>query len=213
MPPPSAAWQPSPMPSVNGGERSAPTPAQLSDKYSNLKRRYFQIDDRLKETQVELRKSMERNTKLRNERDILLDRIIELEERNKVFERHLGQLDPAFVAAHKEAPALATGAFPRSLVTQRQQAAFVANLQQAMVEVESEDPNTDPVLLSRHVGPAARKREAEEQERRQEEEAREMKKQKRSRGAGPTSSATPQPMSTRSGNGNGSVVAGNVPGK
>ncbi|KAL5482679.1 hypothetical protein ACEPAI_9273 [Sanghuangporus weigelae] len=204
-PPPSVAWQPSP--SVNGGERPILTHQQLTDKYSNLKRRYFQLDDGLKETQVELQKSMERNTKLRSERNILLDRIIELEERNKLLERHLEQFDPAFVAAHKEAPATSTGAFPRALVTERARAAFVANLQQAMAEVESEDPSVDPVLLSRHVRPGVRKREAEEMERRQELEARELKRQKRTRpvpGAGPSPGSTPAPIIvTRNGNGNG----------
>ncbi|KAL5501553.1 hypothetical protein ACEPAH_8813 [Sanghuangporus vaninii] len=203
-PPPSVAWQPSP--SVNGGERPVLTHQQLTDKYSNLKRRYFQLDDGLKETQVELQKSMERNTKLRSERNILLDRIIELEERNKLLERHLEQFDPAFVAAHKEAPAASTGAFPRALVTERARAAFVANLQQAMAEVENEDPSVDPVSLSRHIGPGARKREAEEMERRQELEARELKRQKRTRpvlGAGPSPGSTPAPIVTRNGNGNG----------
>ncbi|OCB84970.1 hypothetical protein A7U60_g7924 [Sanghuangporus baumii] len=201
-PPPSVAWQPSP--SVNGAERPVLTHQQLTDKYSNLKRRYFQLDDGLKETQVELQKSMERNTKLRSERNILLDRIIELEERNKLLERHLEQFDPAFVAAHKEAPATSTGAFPRALVTERARAAFVANLQQAMAEVENEDPSVDPVLLSRRVGPGARKREAEEMERRQELEARELKRQKRTRpvpGAGPSPGSTPAPIVTRNGNG------------
>ena len=45
-----------------------------------------------------------------------------------------------------------------------------------MNELEHEDTSIDPMLTSRHVGPAARKRQAEEEERRLEEEAREAKR-------------------------------------
>ncbi|THG92989.1 hypothetical protein EW145_g8513 [Phellinidium pouzarii] len=211
---------------LNGSDRRKDIPHDLPEKYSRLKRHFFLLDDKQKETNLDLQKSMERNTKLRSERNILLDRIIELEDRNKLYENHLSLVDPVFLNANKDLPPTASGAFPRSLISQRAQAAFIENLQQAMSEVNVEDPYVDPVLTSRHVGPMARKRLAEELEQRQEEQAREQKRVRRTRAAGAgaaggsMSAAAAAAAAAKNGNGNGNGIGigigigiGNVSGK
>ena len=85
---------------------------------------------------------------------VLLERIVEFEEAEK--DRIAGRVHDPHLQRH-------TGAFPRSLTSQRAKNAFEANLKQAMVELETEDHDVDPMMTSRHVGPAARKRQAEEE--------------------------------------------------
>ena len=85
---------------------------------------------------------------------VLLERIVEFEEAEK--DRIAGRVHDPHLPRH-------TGAFPRSLTSQRAKNAFEANLKQAMVELETEDHDVDPMMTSRHVGPAARKRQAEEE--------------------------------------------------
>ncbi|KZT73948.1 hypothetical protein DAEQUDRAFT_661601, partial [Daedalea quercina L-15889] len=46
-------------------------------------------------------------------------------------------------------------------------------------EVDQEDPNIDPMVLSRHIGPDARKRQEEQRKQQEEDEAREARRQAR----------------------------------
>lgn len=165
---------------------------------------------------------------------MLLDRIIELEAQLNVFNSRLRQLDPEFLDTHSKTEVLSfadqlgsasgsatpgplgilpilaassSGAFPRSLVSQRSQQAFVSNLKQAMSELDHEDIEIDPMLSSRHVGPAARKRQAAEEKERQ--ELAEGRESKRKRGkAAAASAATWSGGSALPRNG-----SGNAPGK
>ena len=135
------------------------------------------------DTQAELRLSGERNVKLREEREyvplprslplcsvpysLILQRIHELETRSE-----------------PNAPGLPfppSSAFPRSLLSSRVRAAFVANLRQAVAEDEAEDHNLDPMLSSRYLGPLARKRADDEHREQLEDEARQRRQNKRSR--------------------------------
>lgn len=52
----------------------------LSEKYKKLKRRFFELEE---ETSTELQRSSERNVRMREERNMLLDRIIELEAQSQ----------------------------------------------------------------------------------------------------------------------------------
>ncbi|OSD07349.1 hypothetical protein PYCCODRAFT_1430603 [Trametes coccinea BRFM310] len=135
----------------------------FADKYKKLKRKYFELEEKHKEAMIQLRSSGERNVKWRAERALLLERITELEA------------IPG-VAAATQASGMPFSALPRSLMNDRNQKAFLANLHQAIDEVEREDPELDPHLVSRHVGPAARRRQEAEERERQEEEAREVKR-------------------------------------
>lgn len=151
-----------------------------------------------------------------------LDRIIELEAKLTIFTDRLREVDPAFVDAHKDKSRSITvaipgsAAFPKALVSERSQAEFVANLKQAMSEIEREDTQVDPVLTSRHVGPAARKRQAEQKEHPQEEDRRvppsasteTRRASKRQKGNNAAAGAGNQPPSAAAKNGNG-----NAPGK
>ncbi|KAJ7938898.1 hypothetical protein B0H13DRAFT_2648542 [Mycena leptocephala] len=69
----------------------------------------------------------ERNFKMREERKILLDRIIELES-----ELGIGSATAGNVGAS------ASGAFPRSLLDPRERTRFVRNLRAAAAEEEAE---------------------------------------------------------------------------
>jgi hypothetical protein len=73
---------------------------------------------------------------------ILLDRIIELEERVRLFEHQLTRHDPTFIHANAIHPqAATTGAYPRALATSAAQSAFAANLRKARDELDAEDPD------------------------------------------------------------------------
>lgn len=76
-------------------------------------------------------------------------------------------------------PAPPFTAFPRSLLSVNSQKSFVSNLRQAIDEVDQEDPNIDPMILSRHIGPEARKRQEEQRRQQEEDEAREARRQAR----------------------------------
>ena len=97
---------------------------------------------------------------------LLLDRITELETNP--------QVNPG-----APIPGPPFTAFPRSLLSVNSQKVFVSNLRQAIDEVDQEDPNIDPVVLSRHIGPDARKRQEEQRKQQEEEEAREARRQAR----------------------------------
>ena len=100
---------------------------------------------------------------------ILLDRIMELEAQT-----------PPKVPNGSTSQVPLSGAFPKSLLNARARNSFTTNLRQAMTEDDTED-NVDPLLTSRHVGPAARKRAEEEEKERQEEDARELRRSQRNR--------------------------------
>ncbi|KAI6006457.1 FYRN-domain-containing protein [Pisolithus marmoratus] len=130
-----------------------PTPAQqqpstkdnrdVTEKYKKLKRRYFELEEKLKETQHELRLSGERNVRVREEKELILQRVHELETRS----------EPNMPSAQWPP----TSAFPRSLLSSRSRAQFVSNLRQAMAEEDTDDHSVDPLLSSRHLGPLSHK--------------------------------------------------------
>lgn len=139
----------------------------VSEKYRKLKRRYFELEEKLKGTQNELKLSGERNVRLRDEREMILQRVHELEARSEP--NAPGGSWPS------------SSAFPRSLLLERSRIAFVNNLRQAMAEEEAEDHCLDPLLPSRHLGSLSRKR--TDDEFRVDDEAGDARRQtKRSRG-------------------------------
>jgi hypothetical protein len=93
---------------------------------------------------------------------VLLDRIIELEQQG------VGPDDDVIQGR--------SSAFPRSLLPKKAQDYFRANMRVALEEIASEDPKTDPLYYSRHIGPQARKQQEDELKERQEEEAREARR-------------------------------------
>ncbi|KAG8214339.1 hypothetical protein J3R82DRAFT_9304 [Butyriboletus roseoflavus] len=158
---------PPPPPLLPSTHPSAPQPAKdnqdVLEKYRKLKRRYFELEEKHQEGQAELRLSGERNVKLREERDLILQRIHELETRSE-------PTTPAL-------PFPPSSAFPRSLLSVRARAVFVSNLRQAMAEDEAEDHAADPLLSSRYLGPLARKRADDEHREQVEDDARQARRQ------------------------------------
>ncbi|EIN12963.1 hypothetical protein PUNSTDRAFT_141512 [Punctularia strigosozonata HHB-11173 SS5] len=136
--------------------------ALVAEKYRRLKRKYSILEEKYKEMHSELVRSGERNVKIRQERDALLDRVVELEklETPGIRRPSLGPDQPP------------TSAFPRSLLSDRAKTAFVANMHRAREEVERENHELDPIFSSRHIGPHARKlQEQQRQRERMQEEA------------------------------------------
>ncbi|KAI0755106.1 hypothetical protein C8Q80DRAFT_1299820 [Daedaleopsis nitida] len=163
-PPQDVVMGPPPLPPITGQPPSHKgKEPDVATKYSRLKRKFFELEEKHKEAMLQLRGSGERNVKWRAEKALLLDRIAELE------------LNPALNPG-APIPAPPFTAFPRCLLNDRNQQVFVTNLRQAIDELDREDPDIDPHLLSRHIGPAARKRQEAEAKERQEEEAREAAK-------------------------------------
>ncbi|KAI0631970.1 hypothetical protein C8Q77DRAFT_1218536 [Trametes polyzona] len=164
-PPQDIVMGPPPVPAqvAQSTSQQKPKEPDFAEKYRRLKRKYFELEEKHKEAMIQLRSSGERNVKWRAERTLLLDRITELEGSTH------GNPGP-------QAAGLPFSAFPRSLMNDRTQRQFIANLHQAIEELEREDPDIDPHLLSRHIGPAARRRQEIEDRERQEEEAREAKR-------------------------------------
>ncbi|EPT05068.1 hypothetical protein FOMPIDRAFT_68957, partial [Fomitopsis schrenkii] len=138
----------------------------LAEKYARLARKYKELEEKFNEAQYQLQRSGERNVKWRSERSVLLDRITELETNP--------QVNPG-----APIPAPPFTAFPRSLLSVNNQKSFVSNLRQAIDEVDQEDPSIDPMILSRHIGPEARKRQEEQRKQQEEDEAREARRQAR----------------------------------
>ncbi|EIW59162.1 uncharacterized protein TRAVEDRAFT_147049 [Trametes versicolor FP-101664 SS1] len=159
---------PPPVPAqvAQSGSQQKAKDADFAEKYRRLKRKYFELEEKHKETAIQLRSSGERNVKWRAERALLLDRITELE------------VNP-HANPGSQAAALPFSAFPRSLMNDRTQKVFIANLHQAIEELEREDPEIDPHILSRHIGPAARRQQELQERERQEEDAREAKRSSR----------------------------------
>ncbi|KAJ7486206.1 F/Y rich C-terminus-domain-containing protein [Mycena galericulata] len=131
-------------------ETSTPPPkpketAELQEKYRKLKRRFFELEEKHKETSTELQRSGERNVKMREERNILLDRIIELEAQPGVVAGVGGPTSPTDGTS---------GAFPRSLLDSRARTSFTQNLRDAAAEDEADadaDADIDPALVTQHV--------------------------------------------------------------
>ncbi|KAI0369383.1 hypothetical protein BV20DRAFT_1036495 [Pilatotrama ljubarskyi] len=164
-PPQDIVMGPPPVPSQiaqSASQQKAKEP-DYAEKYRRLKRKYFELEEKHKEAMIQLRSSGERNVKWRAERALLLDRITEL------------QVNP-IANPGSETAGLPYSAFPRSLMNDKNKKMFIANLHQAIEELQTEDPELDPHLLSRHIGPAARRRQEAEERERQEEEAREAKR-------------------------------------
>ncbi|KAF8651972.1 hypothetical protein AX16_004615 [Volvariella volvacea WC 439] len=162
---------PLPAPVASSSSHKSRDSQDLSVKYKKLKRKFFELEEKHKETSTELQRSGERNVKMREERNILLDRIIELESQTHAASS--GSPPPSGPGPQIAQPS--SSALPRTLLDARARTSFIANLRQAIAEDDADD-DVDPILTSRHVGPQARKREEEEARRRQEEEARELKR-------------------------------------
>ncbi|KZT09011.1 uncharacterized protein LAESUDRAFT_757189 [Laetiporus sulphureus 93-53] len=107
-------------------------PEEVQDKYMRLKREIFELEEKYKEILMELKTSDEQNEKWRSEQALLLDQIAELECNPQV---NPGAPIPApLFSAHKH---------------------LVNNLRQAIDEVEHEDPDIDPLVLSRSESPVS----------------------------------------------------------
>lgn len=174
---------PPPVPTPLSSGLPAPLPQQkskddqnLTEKYKKLKRRFFELEEvsKHKETNNELQRSGERNVRMREERDYLLERIMELES------PHHANGSPS--SSQIPAPQPSSSALPRNLLNARARTSFVENLRQAIAEDDADD-DVYPILSTRHVGPEARRKEEEEWRERLEEEAREYRKGKESSGS------------------------------
>ncbi|KAF8349555.1 hypothetical protein F5887DRAFT_878695, partial [Amanita rubescens] len=144
--------------SLNQG---SPKDNALSEKYKKLKRRFFELEEKHKETSTELQRSSERNVRMREERNMLLDRIIELEAQSQAQSEANGS--PS------------SPSFPRTLMNARARTSFVENLRQAFAEDDVDD-DVDALSTSRHLGTQMRKKTDDE---RGEDEVRETKRPNR----------------------------------
>ncbi|KAI0042397.1 hypothetical protein FA95DRAFT_1598479 [Auriscalpium vulgare] len=163
-PPPVPHQQPfAPSNAENASQRD------YAEKYYKLKRKYFDLEDRHKRTEEELRLSGERNMHMSRERGLLLDRIIELET--------IASAANPESAMPLQPP---SSAFPRSLISNRAQNAFAANLRQAIDEIAAEDPRAD----APHPASQSRKRPLDDAQDRSEEDPQDSRKSaRRSKGA------------------------------
>ncbi|KAL4242403.1 hypothetical protein ABKN59_012002 [Abortiporus biennis] len=144
-------------------QKSNKDPVEVLEKYSRLKRRFFEMEEKNKDLEIQVRSQGERAVIWRAERSALLERIKELES-NTLSNPNNTVPSPAFTA------------YPRSLLNPHAQKIFIANLEQGISEAEQESLDIDPLLMSRHVGPQARRRHEVEMRERQEEEAREARR-------------------------------------
>ncbi|TCD70156.1 hypothetical protein EIP91_004626 [Steccherinum ochraceum] len=134
----------------------------VSEKYRRLKKRFFELEERHKDAVLELRRSGERTVAWNHERAALLERIDELST---------NQLNP-----ERAIPSPSLTAYPRSLLSGRSQREFLRNLDMGVMEAENEPLDLDPLQMSRHVGPQARRMQEAEERERQEEEAKEARR-------------------------------------
>ncbi|KAI6108541.1 FYRN-domain-containing protein [Pisolithus croceorrhizus] len=137
---------PPPLPPQTTAQQQQPSSKDnqdINEKYRRLKRRYLELEQKFKEAQHELRLSGERNVRMRDERELILQRVHELETRSEPNIPSV-QWPPA-------------SAFPRSLLSTRSRHQFVSNLRQAMAEEDTDDHSVDPLLSSRHLGPLSHK--------------------------------------------------------
>ncbi|KAK7690138.1 hypothetical protein QCA50_006787 [Cerrena zonata] len=158
--------QPSAPFGVPGGAPKPTNPQDVGEKYSKLKRKYFELEEKLRDAAHEIDHTAKRNLQWRSERSLLLERIAELETNT-------------MSSSPNSLPSPLSSAYPRSLANPRMQKVFAANLDQGIIEAELEDLDEDPLVRSRHIGPHIRKRQEAEQRERQEEEAKEAKRQAR----------------------------------
>ncbi|KAF8073984.1 hypothetical protein FPV67DRAFT_777926 [Lyophyllum atratum] len=104
---------PPPVPGSSSGSQLKPKDGQeISEKYKKLKRRFFELEEKHKETSTELQRSGERNVKMREERNILLDRIIELETEGEPFKNGSSSASPPSLQP-------SSSAFPRTFLNAR----------------------------------------------------------------------------------------------
>ncbi|THH30040.1 hypothetical protein EUX98_g4149 [Antrodiella citrinella] len=187
-PPPDVVMGPPPVPPQAGVFHPQPPNApksnkdsqDVAEKYRRLKRRYFDLEERHKDAILELRRSGERTVAWMNEKSALLERIDELTT---------NQLDPS-----RAMPSPALTAYPRYLLNPRNQREFIRNLDQGVMEAENESLDLDPLQMSRHVGPQARRIQEAEEKERQEEETREARRvTKRPRAGTRTKDSLPPP--------------------
>jgi len=122
--------------------RACPRTAAYLKNTKKLKRRFFELEE---ETSTELQRSSERNVRMREERNMLLDRIIELEAQSQ----------------QQNQPSLASAEFPRTLLNARARTSFIENLRQAVAEDDS-DEDAELASTSRHVLPPTRKKAGED---------------------------------------------------
>ncbi|KAF5377869.1 hypothetical protein D9615_006687 [Tricholomella constricta] len=165
---------------------SAPQPKpkdnhEINEKYRKLKRRFFELEEKHKETSTELQRSGERNVKMREERNILLDRIIELES-EQPFQNGRSSASPPSLQPN-------SSAFPRTLLNARTRTSHVANPRHANAEDDADD-DFDPIPTSRCLGPEARRRGEDEPMERHVEDSRNGGR--RSRGSLPNSGSSHQ---------------------
>ncbi|KAF6754879.1 hypothetical protein DFP72DRAFT_353971 [Ephemerocybe angulata] len=109
---------------------------EVQEKYRKLKKRFFELEEKHKETSTELQRSGERNVRMREEREQLLERIMELEQQG-----HGSPGSPDSALPH-------ASALPRTLLSARARSSFEENLRKA---IEEEEDDEDLVLPSRHT--------------------------------------------------------------
>ncbi|RDB14850.1 hypothetical protein Hypma_016380 [Hypsizygus marmoreus] len=156
---------------------------EISEKYRKLKRRFFELEEKHKETSTELQRSGERNVKMREERNILLDRIIELENETQPL-RANGR-------SSASPPTLgqpSSSAFPRTLLNARTRTSFAANLRPANAEDDADD-DVDPMLSSRHLGSEAHRHAEDERRDYQEEDGHDTHRRRTRASLPPTGSS------------------------
>ncbi|GLB38668.1 putative F/Y-rich N-terminus [Lyophyllum shimeji] len=146
---------PRPTPGSSSGSQPKPKDTQeISEKYRKLKRRFFELEEKHKETSTELQRSGERNVKMREERNMLLDRIIELERENPSFNNGRSSTSP---------PSLhpSSSAFPRTMLDARTRPSSVGSVRDMNAEGAADD-DVNPIATSRYPDSEARTRDDED---------------------------------------------------
>ncbi|KAJ7213868.1 hypothetical protein GGX14DRAFT_617546 [Mycena pura] len=116
------------------------TREDVQEKYRKLKRRFFELEEKHKETSTELQRSGERNSKMQEERNLLLERIMELETH------------PSFV------PPSSNGAYSTSPGPSGSTSSHLETLHDAPAEDDADaDAEIDPVLTAQSEETAVRR--------------------------------------------------------
>ncbi|KAJ2914714.1 hypothetical protein MD484_g5689, partial [Candolleomyces efflorescens] len=162
-------------PAASGSSKSRDN-LEIQDKYRKLKRRFFELEEKHKETSNELQRSGERNVRMREERDYLLERIMELEKQQQLME---------YNASPGSSPGTLpqASALPRTLLNARARSSFEENLRKA---IEEEDNDEEDTLLP------ARRRASRDPEPRDEHQ-RSSRRTRASSGKSKTSGSDPSP--------------------
>ncbi|KAF8157980.1 hypothetical protein B0H34DRAFT_437216 [Crassisporium funariophilum] len=153
------------VPAPLSGGHTAQSPPDAGEKYKKLKRRFFELEE---ETRSELHRSGERNVRMREERDNLLERMLDL-EKTGVAQSSNGSPTLSSTTPSVPMAQLSSSSYPRTLRNPKARTSFVANLREAAAEDDADD-DLDPLLTSRHLGPQARRRDEEERRDRGDEE-------------------------------------------